>query len=375
MTAGSRLLAMAPFVNRTGLDLVAGMSNGKRLLVSRREELDRLTEEALDDWNRDGDRILVLQEAGLGEVEDGSSALLSGLHAKVITVEHGWDVTWYVGSANLTAAAFSGANVEMMAGVTGRKGRKSGKSGSGIARFLESGFDTLCMDYRRSDLEEEGESDAIARKLLDEAKKLLVKAPLKIVCRPAENDYIWVLEGDVSLPSEVDVFVWPVSMAENGARSLELPIRWTLPVSRLTAFAAFRLSVAHQSVDDIRMTLKVPVEGMPEGRINAVLRSLIDSPERFLRLLRALLGGIEGMVGWAQNGSGSNQGGSWGSGRGTETLLEDLMRTASQDPDRLKPIRRLVNELRETEEGRTIVPDDLLDLWNAVDEAIGGRST
>ena len=52
----------------------------------------------------------------------------------MIVVEHGWHVTWSVGSANLTAAAFTGSNVEMMASVTGKKG---GASGRGIDHFLD----------------------------------------------------------------------------------------------------------------------------------------------------------------------------------------------------------------------------------------------
>ena len=54
----------------------------------------------------------------------------------MIAVEHGWDATWYVGSANLTAAAFTGSNVEVMASVSGKKGRKDSASGCGIDRFL-----------------------------------------------------------------------------------------------------------------------------------------------------------------------------------------------------------------------------------------------
>ena len=87
--SGYRTLAISPFVNRTGLEAV-----GVRP---------------------------------------------AGLHAKMFAVEHGYDVTWYVGSANLTYAAFAGSNVEMMASVTGRKG---GASGHGIARFLD-GFRKL----------------------------------------------------------------------------------------------------------------------------------------------------------------------------------------------------------------------------------------
>jgi len=44
--------------------------------------------------------------------------------------------------------------------------------------------------------------------------------------------------------------------------------------------------------------------------------------------------------------------------------------TASRDPDRLKPVRRLIDDLRKTEEGRRIVPDELFAVWMAVEEAL-----
>ena len=45
-------------------------------------------------------------------------------------------------------------------------------------------------------------------------------------------------------------------------------------------------------------------------------------------------------------------------------LLEDMLRAASRDPTRLDVVRRLVTDLRTTSEGRTILPDDLYDVWN-----------
>ncbi len=107
--------------------------------MSRQEELDKLSENALAAWNE----VFVLSDTAQGEVEDGPAdrdddpaaeagdargdddrptaagdARPSGLHAKMIAVEHGWRVTWSVGSANLTASAFTGSNVEMMASVS-----------------------------------------------------------------------------------------------------------------------------------------------------------------------------------------------------------------------------------------------------------------
>ena len=370
----SRLLAIAPFVGKSALNEIANMSNGESMLVSRKEELDKLSEDSLTAWRRNQvDEVMVMQDASLDEVEDGTNSRLSGLHAKIIAVEHGWDVTWFVGSANLTSAAFTGPNVEAMASITGNKGRRSSTSGQGIEQFLNAGFRKLCASYHRSDasVQEENGDDLAA---IMEVKKALLTEHLEVVCAPADNGFLCSLKEAIVLPPDVSVSTWPVSISEEHAKTFEQPVHWTLPASRLTAFFAFRLHVANKNVEDIRFARKLPAEGMPEGRLNEVLRSLIDSPERFLQFLRALLGGLEGMVDWAQAGEGANKGAFGGNGPGGETLLEDLMRVASREPERLKPIRRLIDELRSTEEGRKIVPDQLFNIWTAVDQAVKERS-
>ena len=367
LNGGSRILAIAPFVNRTALDaLLAGTGKGEHVLVSRQEELDSLPDGTLDAWGK----ILVLSDAAQDEPEDGAGTSPTGLHAKIIAVEQGWDVTWYVGSANLTAAAFTGRNVEMMAAVTGRRGRRTSNRGYGIDRFLESGFESLCTPYRKDNQEPEGDDVVQARKRIEEARNALIAAELTVVCSRADESWTWTLKGRVTLPDGVEATTWPISVSEDQARPLDLPSCWTLPLTRLTAFAAFRLRVRVRGVDDIRMTLRLPASGIPEDRLHQVLRTLIDSPERFLRFLRALLGGLDGRVDWAKNRGDGSEGGAWGEGFTGETLLEDLVRAAARDPERLKPVRRLIDDLRKTEEGRTIVPDDLFAVWSAVEETL-----
>ena len=286
MTGGSRTLAVAPFVNRTALDTIVGMGAGERMLVSRQEELDKLPDDVLSQWNRQ----CALSDDDLDELEDGAGTRPSGLHAKIIAVESGWNVTWYVGSANLTAAAFTGKNVEIMAAVTARKGRY------GIERFLESGFDKLCATYQRHDLEAGEEKDEALRHL-EAARDALLDADLKIVCTSVNDGWTWRLEGPaLDIPDAIEIAVWPISVAEEYARPLELPLTWTLPIQQLTGLVAFRLHVADKKVDDSRLTLRLPAEGIPADRMHHILRILIDNPERFLRFLRALLGELEGMV-------------------------------------------------------------------------------
>ena len=179
-SSGYSALAIAPFVNRTGLDAVGALSNSERILVSRREELDKLSEDALADWHQK----LVLADTAQDEAEDEDETVdgddaepvirvrPAGLHAKMFAVEHGWHVTWYVGSANLTRAAFAGGNVEMMASITGRKG---GASGQGIARFLD-GFQKLCVPYERTEPAPVDPAVTDAQARLEAARDALVNA-------------------------------------------------------------------------------------------------------------------------------------------------------------------------------------------------------
>ena len=377
-SSGHRTLAAAPFINRTALDAVGRLSGGDRILVSRQEELDKLPQDALAAW----EEIFVLSDAAQGEVEDApadtdedgqadtAGARPSGLHAKIIAVEHGWNVTWTVGSANLTAAAVTGSNVEMMASVTGKKGSKGGASGYGIDRFLD-GFQKLCVPYLRVEPEQEGPGVTDARARLEAVRDALVDMGLRVVCASAGDLWTLTLDGSVALPADdVEVAAWPVSIPEDQARRLEEPPSWKLPAARLTAFIAFRLSVPVRGVDDIRIALRLPAAGIPEDRIHQVLRTLLDSPEKFLRFLRALLGGLDAMLGWAKDAGDGDGAASWGVGGDGETLLDDLVRTASRDPERLEPVRRLIDDLRKTDEGRRIVPDDLFAVWTAVEEAL-----
>ena len=377
-SSGYRALAVAPFVNRTGLDAVGRLSDEERILVSRREELDKMSRDALADWNEK----FVLADTAQDESEDEdgaagrddpapvASARPAGLHAKMFAVEHGWDVTWYVGSANLTHAAFAGSNVEAMASITGRKGRKGGTGGHGIDRFLD-GFQRLCVPYERTEPEPVDAAVTSAQERLEAAREALVNASLRVTCAPEGDLWRLTVAGSPTRPADdVKVAAWPISIPEDDARPLVAPPNWILPVARLTAFIAFRLHVPVRGVDDIRLTLRLPAEGMPSDRLHQVLRSLLDSPEKFLRFLRALLGGLDATVDWAQGGGDGPPGADWGIGAGGDTLLDDLVRTAARDPDRLKPIRRLIDDLRKTDEGRRIVPDDLFEIWTAVEEAL-----
>ena len=370
---GRRTLAVAPFVNRTGLKAVRGPARGERLLVSLQSELDKLPDDALSAWND----VRTLSDHALDEEAEGSAVRPSGLHAKLIAVEHGWDVTWYIGSANLTAAALHGRNVEALAEISARKGRPQGKSGCGIDRFLESGFDQLCTSYQRIETTDVDPEVVEARGRLTAARDALLKADMKVVCSGHGEEWTWALDfgglgpEPLSALAAVDVVVWPISVSEETARPMRPPLVLTLPIQLLTRFVAFRLSVPVRDVDDVRLTVRLPARGMPGGRMHHALVALISDPGRFLRFLRALLGDLDALTGWTAAGGGGANG---GPSLDSETLLEDLVRTASRAPERLDPVRRLIADLCKTERGRAVIPNDFLSVWEAVESALQERA-
>ena len=252
MSGGYDILAVAPFIGSTALDAVVRMGTEKRILVSTREQLDRLPDHALASWSR----VFMLSDAALDEPEDDDAGRPSGLHAKFIAVEHGWNVTWFVGSANLTYSAFTGRNVEVMAALSARKGRRNGNSGYGIGRFLESGFETLCQPYQRGEPETETPELEEALERLEAARDVLLDADLKVVCSPSGEYWTWKLEGSVALPgTDVEIKAWPISLGEEQSLLLKLPLTWTLPIQWLTRLVAFRLHVPVPGVDDLGLTL------------------------------------------------------------------------------------------------------------------------
>lgn len=367
------VLAVAPFAGAFGTKMVAalGREASKRTLIARPEELDLIAPAVLDGWSE----VLVLsEEPAAGETAE-EARRPSGLHAKIIAVEHRGQVTWYFGSANLTQAALTEHNVEVLARLTGRRAQL------GIERFLE-GFRDLCEPYEPSLADTEEEDAALAEErrrgtqMLEGARTAIAQSgKLRVRCKRRDGDiWNWRIDGEVAhtIREGVTVQVWPTSIPEEQSRPLD-QLSWSLPVSSLTAFVAFRLSVGVEDVDDLRFAMRLPAMGLPKDRTARILRSLIDSPTKFLRFLRALLGGVEGeSLFLPREGEGSSDA-AWEGVFGGETLLEDLLRTASRNPERLDVVRRLVKDLRRTEDGRTIVPPDLYKLWQAIDQTVVRR--
>ena len=378
----SRMVVMSPFLTGPALKELAGTTAERLAVISRWEELDKLSQQDRERFQR----CLVLHEAAVsedGDEPDHDDSMLRGLHAKAYVFERGWNTHVVVGSANATSAALlNGNNVEVLVELVGKRSRV------GHARDLveSEAMSALLTDYvPRDDGEQPEDGDSSEEDLLNAARKAIGSANLTVRCRPLEEQ-LWQLSlagmpacGVEELKS---VKAWPVTLQANSA-----VVCWTdpavedLPLGKVetqsvTGLIAFE-STAPSGENRVRFVLNLPVDGMPEHRDAAIVAGVVSSEQKFLRYLRMLLGGLndaDGPGGGLMRRLSRALSGGGAGGLDEAPLLEELTRAFTRHPARLDAVSRLVEQLRSVPETANVLPERFLELWAIFEQAREGTS-
>ena len=384
-----RLVVMSPFCTPVALERLARTSDSARALISRPEELVRMTQRS-EDATEPFERHLVLRETA--EADDDEDASLRrgthmGLHAKLYLCDVAGGTRLFVGSANSTYPALIGAtNVELMVELAGSEERL----GSVEELLGNDGFGSLLEDFDPNDIDPPEPEEVEARELLERACDAVAAANLRLCCNEVADDVTgsaggWKLalraDERIRLEPGLRMTAWPITLP----RSRKLDCRPLLtggeiafgPVdlSSITRFIAFEIALEGDRPNAPPQTfvLRLPADGLPiEPRNEAVVRQVVRNRDGFLRYLLFLLGDFDAF----EDGEGN---GAWspgtGTGRsfGTLPLLEQMTRAFCRDPSRLDSVRRLVEHLRKpdvTGEDGEVVPEDFLELWDTFESAL-----
>ena len=373
-----RLLIISPFLERELLEQLTP-SKGKHVLISRVESLDKIPNEDLDRFNS----VFTLDPStDLGVSENSSQEVLSGLHAKLYVEEAENEARLLVGSGNATNAAFHG-NTEFLVELQGPKRI------CGVEAILGSGngpkgaihLRDILVTYNRKEMEgKEGDLQREINELINQTRwnlsglhwKAEVTPPDKTqrygLCLKIESDSLPVL------PEKVKIQSWPVTLREDVAVSLKPkgPIVadfGRLSLDALTSFFAFRVSVSLRNQEETaRFVLNLPLVGAPEDREERILRTFFSNKSdvlRYLWLLLDLPGGpaissLPDIGPWQPGGTVQHI---LGSGQG---LLERLLRVLDRDPDRLKDVAKMVEDLKQSDGGKDLLPDNFESIWEPV---------
>ena len=410
------LVIVSPFCDDKALAALAASSTEPLALISRVDELDRLAPSTRAKFGR----VLVLDETA--ESEDGEDLSaeperLHGLHAKAYLQRIGSDLHVVMGSANAThPGLFDGRNVELLVELVGPVAKLGG-----AAEVLESdGFGAVLQEFKEPEAPPAVDAAArAAEDLLSAARERLAVGGLSVVCESGpganiggsgdgnvgrrsdgsvEGSSDGSVEGSfegssegwklrlvsreaVALEGLCEARAWPVTLTDDRAMPLEVGSErvnaslGALALVSMTGFVAFELGAPIAGTTKklrTRFVLNLPIEGLPEGREAAVMRTVIANQEGFLRYLALLLAELEDdpiatsertaidWTRWLAQGSGEDL-----------ALLEPLVRALARDPERLEDVRQVVERIRAGEgAGQDVIPAEFLDLWESFEAAL-----
>jgi hypothetical protein len=377
----ARMAVISPFCGAAALRRLAESSDEPVALIAGAEALASLDAAVVNAFSN----AMHLDQAA--ETEDGEDAPsdaasdMIGLHAKAYIFERRYykDYTHLVmGSANATdAALLAEKNIELLVEIVGRTDTVGGV----MDLIGEDGLGEYLVPFSPGEEQPVDAERQTAERLMEAARDALASAEFQVICTAGESDgqHRLALSGTVpQLEGVVSTRAWPITVSADHAVLLQEAASTSVlsegvASASVTGLIAFELQTTHPEVG-CRFVLNLPVEGVPANREAAILQTIINNEEGFLRYLLLLLGDESG-----GDEMGDGPGGTFAKwlaalGAGDDIpLLEELTRTFCRTPDRLVEVRRLIQDLSSTEGAERIVPARFMELWNVFEQAMEAR--
>jgi len=367
---GYRHLIVSPFISSEGVRIAVGDSKATSLsVVSRGVELDRLSADDMPEAHY----FQVNPLASLTGDDDQSERsieieqMLGDLHAKLYVVETNRRARVFMGSANATENAFNG-NIEILCEISGGATRLGVDSMLGedspLRKILESySFPESPIVDVHAEL-----SHGIESYLFDLAGFKLIATATQ-----AETDWSVVVTSTMVIPKptkfDAQVYLCPLNkQADRRQMALEQMCSVSFESIKAADITPFMLLICVGSRDGRSVEKQIVVSakliGDPSERLDEILVRHIDTPEKFLRLINLLLGLGRGLTPKSP-ASHHPGGGIWLAGSGSD-LLEMMVRSLAERPEALDGLESLVNRLRSTQQGSSVLPPGWEQLWGSV---------
>lgn len=373
-----RLLTVSPFLSQKTIADFSTRYPGS-LLLTRLESAQEVPAEAF----RSYDKVFILPEDASPVAddqegnEDDTPDLLTGLHAKLYVLDDGQQSRLWTGSANATEAAFR-TNVEFLVELRGPRGQVGIEAILGRQSEKDALWGMLQEFVPRDEPPEP--VDELQRQLEDEIEHvmgLLGRTRFQAQVSSLENEACKLSlspsESMQRLPEDLQIECWPITVPETRKQmdaDGSLSFAFSVSSDAMTAFFAFAVSGEKSGRKaQSRCVIKAELVGAPEDRYERLLQSLLHNQAQVLRLLLLLLSdddSLNRMTDWAQKDgkSGKQAFDTW-----NVPLLESMLRSLHRDPIKLDRVNRLVKDLCRTAEGRKLLPESFLSIWETVWQA------
>ena len=374
--ATNRVLVMSPFLSGSILERLS-KPRAEHVLISRRHELDRLSQEARNSFTaihviRDQPEV---EDTPEGAMASPDAIAANDLHAKVYIADRGWDASVWTGSANATHAAFDG-NVEFLVELRGKK------SQLGIDAFLAGPQGTVCMQdlletYKPPEtFELDADLEALEASL-ENVRRQLATLPWSVsVEAHAEGDtYRVQTHASGALQNYepgISVLLRPLALGPEVAQQLaaqENPSVLFENVS-LEGLTSFLVIEVHGKAGNRALSTSFIVNarliGEPPNRRERLLQSMLKNKRVVVRYLLLLLTELGDEAGLGTMTIGAVATNTSAAEVDSEALLEPLLRTFARAPDRLSAVAQLVHDLGVSPDTASLLPEGLTHLVEAI---------
>lgn len=373
-------MVISPFLSNEMVNQLKAKSQHPLVIFSRKNELDKLSPKTTSDT----EAYYFSQEIANHQLyenidEGGKDDYLfnewdNNLHAKLYLREDTRFSYWDLGSANCSNAAFD-RNVEFMIhlkskyselNIDNTKNALLGEyNGVKVFRKYER-----CEEALEAIMEEDYRSIEFELiSWLEDSKRF--KAYLK----SSENSTNYDLYIEMQLPTSFDGICYELQCCPIGIKGQFQKVEQSktlifpeIHLYKLSSFIHWQIKVlATGQILDI--VSKANIENMPDHRLNNILKSIIDNPDKFMQLLSALLADqpmganeYEEEQSWLkQNGINNSSSNIY------FPIYEELLINLSRSPERLLRLSALIEKLNDMED-QQIVPQEFTTLWNKIKE-------
>lgn len=341
---GDRIMVVSPFIDNSTLTWLTSRKKDynyeskNSILITRKEYV---TQEVFDLF----EQIWVPNDTMI----DNTTANVD-LHAKMYLTQRvtGQDLgyTLYLGSTNATANGFA-KNAEFLLRLHYKR-----TTNDRIKELLEE----MVSEHRFILMDAPNPEASNARPKND--KELALKKAIGCVKRatikPSEKDGLYNIDLLVRGKYDSSITVRPLQ-----CKNLWKPISQQIVFAELPAFLLSEFYVLRIPSDDdsfIDIVVKVKTTGMPGNRDESIYQSIVTKPEELLDYVAFMLSDrpseffFEKQI-LQQKNKGSNEMSSY---VGTMPLYEQLLRTASNNPEQIVEVQKFIKKMK-----KEIVPEEL----------------
>ncbi len=361
------LLVISPFVDEKIIEKLK-KNNKKLVLISRKEELDKLEVTCLE-----GIELYCLNplvsEAEFIIDSEGDEMMSQNLHAKLFIGQTADKTDWFLGSANATAPAFE-RNVEFLVKISSTENSKKIKK---VVEMLLNQNESIFQIYTPQEIKLTAQTDNLEKEIREMAYFLTNQNFEGEIIKNSDNEnYSLKLLVDLTSVKKND-FTVEVRLIHR-KEDVELLNFETINILIFNNISIVNLSiyliVDIKSKNELKssFTIKMNVD-IPDEREDVIFSNLINNKIKLFEYLQFLLSSDqvttsllikdsnpfnESEMHIMQDVFGKNN-----------SIYESLMIAASRSPKKLTEIDRVVNKL---EKSGSEILEDFMPIWSVFKE-------